>query len=575
MNKTLKLTAASTASMPRIIILAVTCVYAFSGLFGHDPWKNDDAVGFGTMWMVAFGNVHDVLFPHISGRDILIGPPLPYWIGGLSIQYLGPLIGDVNAARLTSGIFFLASTSAIWYATYLLGRRKEVQPMAFALGGEPSPKEFGKTIADGAVLIFLACVGLAIRVHEASPLLTELFGVCFLIYGMVRGFDKPLQGGVIGGIAIGIIALSGNLWTAILLGMPSILCITLLHTQKVSKRMLLAFLITTTIMLSIWPLTWKFGNASQEQILQAMPIWWGEYAFKGFINLDSIEFLGINFWSYTWPVWPLFFWGIYVGYKNSSSSWRMAHLLIPGSLFFAQFVLMIFNQDLNEPFLMLLIPPMAILGAFGLPYLRRGLISFIDWLSLLSFTILAGFIWVIWFAKLTGIPAVTANNISRYLPGFVAQFEPIKLIIALIITLIWVLIVRWRVSRAPKAIWRCLVISASGTTLMWVLLMTLWLPTINYAKTYQFVAQRFAKALPEKVDCIDSSFLGNAQLASFTYFTKLPLEDNQTCDFKLTHSSAEAKAATLLNHQLLTLIWEDRRESDKDERLRLYRVTQK
>jgi 4-amino-4-deoxy-L-arabinose transferase-like glycosyltransferase len=575
MNKTLKLTAASTASMPRIIILTVTCIYALSGLFGHDPWKNDDVVGFGAMWMVAYGNVHDVLFPHITGRDILLGPPLPYWIGGLSIQYLGPLIGEVNAARLTSGVFFLASTLAIWYATYLLGRRKEVQPMAFALGGEPTPKEFGKTIADGAVLIFLACVGLAIRVHEASPLLTELFGVCFLIYGVVRGFDKPIQGGVIGGIAIGMIALSGSLWTALLLSIPSLLSILLLHSKKTSMKMLLVFIITTCFMLSIWPLTWKLSAASPEQIRQVMPIWWGQYEFIGWINLDSIEFLGINFWSYTWPVWPLFFWGVYIGYKNTISSWRSAHLMIPGSLFIAQLILMIFNQDLNERFLMLLIPPMAILGAFGLPYLRRGLISFIDWLSLLSFTIVAGFIWVIWFAKLTGVPAVTANNIARYLPGFVATFEPLELIIALIITFIWVMIVRWRISRAPKAIWRCLVISASGTTLMWVLLMTLWLPTINYAKTYQSVAQRFAKALPTKIDCVDSSFLGDAQLASFAYFTKLPLEDNQTCEFKLTHSSEEARAFAILNHQRLTLIWEDRRESDKDERLRLYRVTQK
>jgi len=574
MDRTLKLTAASTASMPRLIIFAVTCVYALSGLFGHDPWKNDDAVGFGTMWMVAHGNFHDFIFPHISGRDILIGPPLPYWLGGLSIHYLGPIIGEVNAARLMSGVFFLASTTAIWYSTYLLGRRKEVQPMAFALGGEPSPKEFGKTIADGSLLIFLACVGLAVRVHEASPLLTELFGLCILIYGIVRGFDKPFQGGAIGGLAIGIIALSGSLWTATLLGIPSLLSIFLLNPKKVSLQWVLPFLIISGLMLSIWPLAWKLGSASKEQIELAIFNWWGVYEFKGFIHLDSVEFLGINFWSYTWPVWPLFFWGVYVGFKNSSISWRMAHLYIPIFLFIAQIILLIFNQDLNERFLMLLIPPMAIISAFGLPYLRRGLISFIDWLSLLSFTILAGFIWTIWFAKLTGIPAVTANNVTRYIPGFVAHFEPIKLIIALIITTIWILIVRWRVSRSPKVIWRCLVISASGTTLMWVLLMTLWLPTINYAKTYEPVARRFAKVLPQTVNCVDSSYLGDAQLASFAYFTMLRLEDNSKCEFKLTHSSEEAKAAALLNHQRLTLIWEDRRDSDRDERLRLYRVTQ-
>jgi hypothetical protein len=35
---------------------------------------------------------------------------------------------------------------------------------------------------------------------------------------------------------------------------------------------------------------------------------------------------------------------------------------------------------------------------------------------------------------------------------------------------------------------------------------------------------------------------------------------------------AEAKAAAKINRQQLTLIWEDRRASDRDERLRLYRV---
>jgi hypothetical protein len=154
----------------------------------------------------------------------------------------------------------------------------------------------------------------------------------------------------------------------------------------------------------------------------------------------------------------------------------------------------------------------------------------------------------------------------------VAQFNALDLLIAMIITTIWILIVRWRMSRAPKVIWRCLVISASGTTLMWVLLMTLWLPTINYAKTYQPVAQRFAKALPAKFRCIDSSFLGDSQLASFVYFTRLPLQDNPECDLMLTHSAEEAKASAIINQQRLTLLWEDRRDSDKDERLRLYSV---
>jgi 4-amino-4-deoxy-L-arabinose transferase-like glycosyltransferase len=325
-------------------------------------------------------------------------------------------------------------------------------------------------------------------------------------------------------------------------------------------------------MLAFWPILWSLHHAPADRIRQAMNIWWGIYQFHSFVTLNSLEFLGINFWSYTWPVWPLCFWSIYIWTKNGRAGLSASHLTIPGMILIAELILFLFNQDLSERYLMLLIPPMSILAAFGLPFLRRGLISFIDWLSLLSFTVVAGFIWVIWLAKLTGYPQSTANNVARYLPGFVAQFNDLDLLIAMIITLIWILIVRWRMSRAPKVIWRCLVISASGTTLMWVLMMTLWLPTINYAKTYRPVAQRFAKALPANFRCIDSSFLGDSQLASFAYFTKLPLKDDPECDFMLTHSAEEAKASAILNQQRLTLLWEDRRDSDKDERLRLYSV---
>jgi 4-amino-4-deoxy-L-arabinose transferase-like glycosyltransferase len=571
MNKTLKLSAAATASMPRVIIVALTLVYALSGLFEHDPWKNDDAEGFGVMWMMAHGNLQDWLFPHISGRDVIVGTPLPYWIGGLSIHYLGPLIGEINAARLISGLCFLGTALLIWYSTYLLARRSEVQPMAFAFGGEPTPKEFGKTIADGALLIFLACIGLAIRVHEASPLIMELLGISLLLYGSMRGFDKPIQGGSIAGVALGVIALSGNLWTALLLCVASLISFHI-RKKKLVFSWVFPLIIGFGLVCGLWPLLWSLNHSSGEKIREAMDVWWGVYQFKGFVTLKSLEFLSINFWSYTWPVWPLCFWSIYICAKNGRQGLSASHLTIPGFILFAELILFLFNQDLSERYLMLLIPAMSILAAFGLPFLRRGLISFIDWLSLLSFTVVAGFIWVIWFAKLTGYPVTTANNIARYLPGFMAKFYALDLLVALIITAIWILIVRWRVSRAPKVIWRCLVISASGTTLMWVLLMTLWLPTINYAKTYQPVAQRFAKALPVNFRCIDSSFLGDSQLASFVYFTRLPLQDNSACDLMLTHSAEEAKASAIINQQRLTLLWEDRRDSDKDERLRLYSV---
>jgi hypothetical protein len=81
------------------------------------------------------------------------------------------------------------------------------------------------------------------------------------------------------------------------------------------------------------------------------------------------------------------------------------------------------------------------------------------------------------------------------------------------------------------------------------------------------------QAAPKDARCIDTSNIGSSQLASFSYFTKLPLRDDASCPYVLTHSQLEAKAYASLNQKTITLLWEDRRAADRAERLRLYRVT--
>jgi hypothetical protein len=102
--------------------------------------------------------------------------------------------------------------------------------------------------------------------------------------------------------------------------------------------------------------------------------------------------------------------------------------------------------------------------------------------------------------------------------------------------------------------------------------MTLWLPTIHHAKTYQPVAEGLIKAVPSKHTCIDTSYLPDAQLASFSYLTKLALRDDPQCDLLLTKLSASNDFRTPFNEESYQLIWEDRRSSDKSEKIRLYQA---
>ena len=570
-----KLTAAATRSIPRIIIFALTLVYGFAGLFFRDPWKNEDAIGFGGMWTLFRGNTFDWIVPHLAGRELSLGAPFPYWLGGALIRLFGPWVGAANAARLYSAICFFATAVAIWYATYLLGRRPEVQPMAFAVGGQPDRKSYGMTLADGALLIFLACIGLAQNAHETTPMMAQLMGIGFILYGTVRGLDKPWQGGLWTGLGLMIVILSSNLTLSLIMVSSTIIAV-LASNAKLRLRWTLTSTVLGLIGFAIWPALWYGFNLSPELRHVAEVGWRNMPVMRSSISLDSIGFLSVNFWAYAWPVWPLAAISLaHWGTNKSAGAWRAPHLAIPLSLFIGSLIYVLFRVEANEHDLMILIPSLAIIGAFSLPILKRNLISFIDWFAMLSFTVIAIAVWVIWFAKVTGYPESTAANLARLLPGFQAQLNWLAFFIALAITGVWLAIVRWRTSRAPKEIWRCLIISTSGTTLMWVLLMTLWLPTINYAKTYRYVAARLSQVISTNTGCVNTSSLGLSQLASFDYFTKLDLRDDPNCPWMLTHSQSEAQAFGSLNDKKLVLIWEDRRAADRDERLRLYEVSPK
>ena len=568
-----KLTAAATTSIPRIIIFALTLVYGFAGLFARDPWKNEDAIGFGGMWTLQSGKALDWIVPHLAGRDVSLGAPLPYWLGATLMDLFGPLIGIANAARLYAAICFFAAALAIWYATYLLGRRQEVQPMVLAVGGQPGRKNYGMTLADGALLIFLACVGLAQRAHETTPMMAQLMGISIVLYGTVRGLDKPWQGGLWTGLGIAIVALSSNLTLSLIVVSSTIIAV-IASNAKLRFRWTLTSTVLGLIGFAIWPALWYLGNITPEWRHIAEEGWRNMPEMRATPSIESLGFLSVNFWAYAWPVWPLAIISLaHWGRVKEAGQWRAPHLCIPLSLFIGCLIYVLFRLEANEHDLIILIPSLSIIAAFSLPILKRNLISFIDWFAMFSFTMIALAIWIIWLAKVTGFPESTAANLARLLPGFQAQFDYFGFVIALIITGVWLAIVRWRTSRAPKEIWRCLIISASGTTLMWVLLMTLWLPTINYAKTYRDVSDRLVQMIANTPGCIDTSNLGPAQLASFSYFTKLPLRDDPSCNLMLTHSSSEAKAYASLNKKKIELLWEDRRASDRDERLRLYQIT--
>jgi hypothetical protein len=77
------------------------------------------------------------------------------------------------------------------YATYRLARRDEAQPVTLAFGGEASPRDYGRMLADIAVLLLVATFGVIARLHETSAESALLALSCVVLFGLAYSLDNP------------------------------------------------------------------------------------------------------------------------------------------------------------------------------------------------------------------------------------------------------------------------------------------------------------------------------------------------------------------------------------------------
>jgi 4-amino-4-deoxy-L-arabinose transferase-like glycosyltransferase len=573
--KPVRLPAAATLALPRWALYALALLYILPGLIGREPWKNDDAASFGIMWTMAHGAWQDWLWSNIAGLPMPEEGPLAFWLGALCIKLFGWLLGDVLAARVaTIGVFLLGLLS-LWYVTFALGRRQDAQPLRLAFGGQPEPDDFGRTLADAASLIYLGCLGLLVHSHvtTAEPLQVSLLAL--LLYRSVRYMELPSpRNAVLIGLALGLMVLARGWVVPAFLTGALFLCSRFLAMPAGRSTRELAIAVGVGALVALpWLLpAWLCQPAGASTMADWMRWNFAQVALPGFQSISYFFRVGVWFF---WPAWPFAGWAIYAWRRQH----RVLHIVVPVTFTSMAAVLAVFHPAPEQGQLLMLLPPLAIMAAFGLLTMKRGAINAIDWFSVMALTLCAATMWVFWGAKLTGWPPKAAHNVLKLLPGYVPQFGALATLVAFAATVGWFLLVHWRLSRQPAVLWRAVVLSSGGVILVWILMMTLFLPDFNYSKSYATVARQAAAALPPDAGCIESN-VAPAQRASFAFFGHLPFAGMGAgrCPLVLLQDNLrvpdEQEIAPEYRGPQWQLIWEGRRASDRQERFRLYRRVQ-
>ena len=559
--------------LPRLVLLLFCMAYVLPGFFGRAPWKNEDIAGFGVMWELA-GKPANWLTPQLLGQVNGFDALVPYWLGALAIKCL-PFIDPAFAVRIPFIALLTLSLFATWYAIYYLARSPQAQPVAFAFGGEAEPVDYARAIADAGLLALMACLGLAQLSHETTPALAQLGFTALTFYAMAASPYRAAA--LISGPAVGLVvglaglAMSGAPTLAVLLGTGGA-AVEWMHMRWGKLRLFAESDDTIRRGRSLgW--VWLIGTITLLVGLLAfgLDLWRWRIELPGSDTQTALkdwQKLGRLLLWFTWPAWPLALWTLYRWRRQLASR----HVALP--LWFAAVAIAAtLTTGASDRSLLLSLPAFAALAAFALPTLKRSVASLIDWFTLLFFTGCALIIWVVWIAMQTGVPRQPAANVAKLAPGFEPSFSWLAFGFAVFATLAWTWLVKWRASAQRAALWKSLVLPAGGATLCWLLLMTLWLPLLDHARSNAPISRQIAHLIDKK-SCVEIYGVGSAQAAALQYHGGLDLRQTtpaENCAYLIVDNNAQASLSQAVNLPDWAFMATVHRPSDKNENLLLYK----
>ena len=159
--------------LPHLALWLLALAYVLPGFIGRAPWRIEDITAFGYMAELAAGRA-DWFAPTLFGLAPDADGLLPYWLGAWAMRLAPGWVAVDFAARLPFIALLALTLVTVWHGVYYLARSPLAQPVAFAFGGEAGPKDYARTMADGGMLAFIACLGLAQLSHETTPALVQL-----------------------------------------------------------------------------------------------------------------------------------------------------------------------------------------------------------------------------------------------------------------------------------------------------------------------------------------------------------------------------------------------------------------
>jgi 4-amino-4-deoxy-L-arabinose transferase-like glycosyltransferase len=531
----------------RAALAVVAALFILPGLAGHDLWKTQDAIALGIVHGMAVSG--DLIVPRIAGERWLYDQPLYHWVALAFGKLLGSFIEFHAAARLASGLF----VGVAFMLIYRAARRW-------------SDPELSRTTACGAFLVLLGCIGLLVHAHEALPELASLAAMCGALAALPFAARAPAGAGAVFGLALGLGFLAAGWMAPVALAIAVVIAhLVCAHWRTPRAPVFLGIAALVAVFVA---LTWPAALAVRAP--DAFAEWRAIIVEReGTVANNLRQFFATASW-FTWPAWPLAAW----------TAWSLrarlleARLFVPALTVVILVVLLIVWGPPADENLLPLLGPLSLFAAHGIFTLRRGAAAALDWFGALTFAVFAAGVWLGYIAMLSGLPGPVARNFARIAPGYVMQAHVLAILFALVLGAAWVWLTFYTVFSPLRSVARW----AGGMVLLWGTFSALWMPWVDYQKSYRSVALQLKSKLPVGASCLAERSLGVSQAAALDYHGGIRAQPYDVvkpaaCPLVLVQGSPQheldAPGGAGLRWRKLADVG---RPGDRAERYRLYRL---
>ncbi|HGJ5876752.1 MAG TPA: ArnT family glycosyltransferase [Arsenophonus sp.] len=480
-------------------------IYLLPGIFGHNPWKQDENYSFGIIQtMYETGNW---LIPTNAGQPFMEKPPLYYWLATITTHLFFPLLPLHDAARTATLIFSTLSLSFF----VLLAHR---------FFGAPHFSDHRIWIA---LALFTSAPGILRHSHDMFTDTALITGTIIGLYGLLGLIKQEKKlfstlwltaGTVITMLSKGVF-IPGLIWICVILA-P--ICLKSCRNRRYYFLSIIAGFLSLCFILP-WPIL-LFHDSPE-----LFKVWFWDNNIGRFLGF-SVEQLGAKAKAFRIPEAILLFslpsgiLAVIFIVKQPLKNLTNNALFLPTSFVILGVVLLQISASGRALYLLPFIAPMALLATCCFCLLPTQLYKIGYYFSQILFSLLIPLIWICYWLSFSSEHRQLLAIFSQWLPsGYQPHFSRLAFLFALTITLIWLFkkrLLAKQLALKSAQIW-CL-----GLTVIWGLVFSLFVGWIDYAKGYQNVFADLKQHIATEflsTDCMVSHEVGESEAPMLYYYT--------------------------------------------------------